>query len=99
VTWWAIGITALGTYAMKAAGPVLVGARVMPERLQRLFALISLALLGALIAVTTATVGTSLTLDARAAGLGAAGVAILLRAPFVVVVVVAAVVAAGLRLL
>jgi hypothetical protein len=42
--------------------------------------------------------GTRLTLDARAAGLAAAVVALLLRAPFLVVVLVAAATASLVRL-
>jgi hypothetical protein len=43
--------------------------------------------------------GPRLVLDARAAGLGAAGICVLIRAPLLATVVVAAVVTAGLRTL
>ena len=46
-----------------------------------------------------ATSGSEIVLDARLAGLGAAVMLLCLRAPFLVVVVGAAVVAAGLRTL
>src|SRR6266508_3037553 len=55
-------------------------------------------LLAALIVIQTFTTGHRLTLDPRAAGLAAAAVAVLLRAPFLVVVAVAAATAALLRL-
>jgi hypothetical protein len=55
------------------------------------------ALLAALVAVQTFATGQSLVVDARVAGLAVAIVALLLRAPFLVVVVVAAVSAALLR--
>ena len=61
--------------------------------------LVTVALLGALVAVQAFTTGDAVVLDARAAALAAAAVALALRAPFVVVVVLAAVVAAGLRAL
>ena len=53
----------------------------------------------ALIAIQTNTLGHALVLDARAAGLGAAIVALLLRAPFLVVVAVACATAAEVRLI
>jgi hypothetical protein len=57
------------------------------------------ALLAALVAVQTFAQGQALVVDARVAGLAAAVVALLLRAPFLVVIIVAAVTAAGLRAL
>jgi hypothetical protein len=59
--------------------------------------LIPVALLAALVAVQVFADGTSLTIDARAAGLAAAVVALILRAPFLVVVIVAAATAALVR--
>jgi uncharacterized membrane protein len=56
-----------------------------------------IALLMALVAVQTFAVGQNLVIDARVAGLGAAVVALLLRAPFLVVVIVAAATAAVFR--
>jgi branched-subunit amino acid transport protein len=97
MTWAAVLALAAGTYAMKAAGPVALGRREMPQALQVLFALLAVTLLAALIAVSTFVSGRDLTFDARAAGVGAGAVAIALRAPFVVVVIVAAAVAAGVR--
>jgi len=60
--------------------------------------LLPVALLAALAAVQTFASGTQLVLDARVAGVGAAVLAILLRAPFLVVVAVAAATAALVRL-
>ena len=48
--------------------------------------------------MSTFTDGRGLVLDERVAGLAAAGVAVLLRAPFLVVVAVACVTTAALRL-
>jgi len=56
-----------------------------------------IALLAALVAVQTFSVGTTLQIDARLAGLAAAIIALLLRAPFLIVVLVAAITAAVLR--
>lgn len=64
---------------------------------RRLAALLPVALLAALTAQQTFADGTTLVLDAKAAGLAAAAVALILRAPFLVVVAAAVVVTAGLR--
>ena len=97
MTWAGVLVLAAGTYAMKAAGPLALGARRLPARAHELTTLLAVTLLGALIALSTFASGRHVALDARAAGLGAAAVAIALRAPFVVVVAVAAAVAALLR--
>jgi branched-subunit amino acid transport protein len=69
-------------------------------RVRRFAELVPIALLAALVAVQTFAGGQSLTIDpARLAGLGAAVAALLLRAPFLVVIVVAAGTAAALRAL
>jgi branched-subunit amino acid transport protein len=99
VTWWAVLALAAGTYVLKAAGPLALGSRTVPPPLQRSLNLVSVTLLAALIAISTFGEGRSLVLDARAAGLGVALVAVWLRAPFVVVVVAATLTAAGLRAL
>ena len=60
------------------------------RRVRRIGALLPVALLSALVATQTFATGQDLTLDARAAGLAVAAAAVLLRAPFLVVVVGAA---------
>lgn len=99
MTWWAVLALAAGTYVLKAAGPLALGSRTVPPPLQRSLNLVSVTLLAALIAISTFGEGQSLVLDARAAGLGVAVVAVWLRAPFAVVVVAATLTAAGLRAL
>lgn len=97
--WIAVGATALGCYVVKLVG-LLVPAGVLERPVvRRLAALLPVALLAALTAQQTFADGHALVLDARAAGLGAATVALVLRAPFLVVVGVAVVVTAGLRAL
>jgi branched-subunit amino acid transport protein len=99
-TWIAILVTAGGCYALKLAG-LTVSQRILANRRMRRFAeLVPVALLAALTAVQAATSGQSLVFDpARLAGLAAAALALLLRAPFLVVIVVAAGTAAALRAL
>jgi branched-subunit amino acid transport protein len=87
----------LATVAIKAAGPVLLGGRSLPPRAAALIALLAPALLAALVAINTFGGERALMVDARVAGVAAAGVAIWRRAPLLLVVVVAAAVTALLR--
>ncbi|QKV92210.1 AzlD domain-containing protein [Streptomyces sp. NA02950] len=98
-TWIAIGLTALGCYLVKLLGlSVPAGALERPV-VRRLAALVPVALLAALTAQQTFTDGQRLVMDARAAGLAAAALALILRAPFLVVVAVAVIVTAAVRTL
>jgi branched-subunit amino acid transport protein len=96
--WLVVLAVALGTIAIKAAGPVLLGGRPLPDRLQGVVALLAPALLAALVATSTFGSGQRLVADARLIGVGVAAVAIMLRAPILVAVVVAAASAALARL-
>lgn len=99
MTWWAVLALAAATYTFRAAGPLALGARTVPPRVQWALNLVSVTLLAALVAVSTFGQGRGLVLDARAAGLAVAIVAVRLRAPFAVVVIAATATAAGLRAL
>ncbi|MFD4415006.1 AzlD domain-containing protein [Streptomyces sp. NPDC058251] len=95
--WIAIGATAVGCYAVKLIG-LLIPAGVLERPLvQRLAALLPVALLAALTAQQTFADGRVLIVDAKAAGLAAAAVALILRAPFLLVIAAAVVVTAGVR--
>ncbi|EFL38746.1 AzlD domain-containing protein [Streptomyces griseoflavus] len=97
--WIAIAATAVGCYAVKLAG-LLVPAGVLERPVvRRLAALLPVALLAALTAQQTFSEGQALVVDARAAGLAAAAVALILRAPFLIVVAAAVAVTAGVRAL
>jgi hypothetical protein len=99
-TWAAVLATAAGCYGLKLAG-LTIPRRVLDRPLIRRFAeLVPVALLAALIAVQTAAAGHALSADpARLAGLGSAVIALLLRAPFLAVVLAAAGTAAAMRAL
>lgn len=88
--WLVVGIVGAGTMAIKATGPVLLGGRPLPERLNSVIQLLAPALLGALVAVQAFGDGQSLVIDERLIGLAAAGVAIWRRALLLLVLVVAA---------
>jgi branched-subunit amino acid transport protein len=98
MTWLAILGAGVGCYLLKLAGLSLPARTLEHPQVERVADLIPVALLAALVAVQVFADGTRLTVDARAAGLAAAVLALLLRAPFLVVVLVAAVTAALLRL-
>lgn len=95
--WTVVLVVGLATIGLKGAGPVLLGGRELPPRALGVVELMAPTLLAALIVVNAFADGRHLVIDARAAGLGAAGVAIFVRAPLLVVVVVAAVAAALVR--
>lgn len=87
--WFLIAALSLVAYALKAVGFVVVGTRTMPPVIERCLALIPASLLAALVVKDTFTVATDLVVDARAAGLLVAVLAVWRRAPFIVVVVAA----------
>lgn len=88
--WLTIAGLALGTVVIKAAGPVALGGRELPRAASGLIALLAPALLAALVLTDTFSRDGELTVDARAAGLACAAVAVLARAPLLVTVLVAA---------
>jgi branched-subunit amino acid transport protein len=97
--WVAVLVGTAGCYVFKLAG-LSVPTRVLENvRVQKVAALLPVALLTALIVIQTFTTGKHLVIDARAAGLGAACVAVLLRAPFLAVVALACTTTAVVRLL
>lgn len=99
MTWAAIVVAGAGCYLLKLAG-LSVPPKVLERPLvERIADLLPVALLSALIGVQVLGSGPHLALDARLVGLGAAVLALLLRAPFIVVVLAAAASAALVRLL
>jgi len=99
MTWAALLVAAGVCYAIKLAGLSLPQRFLKDPRIQRTVPLLPVALLAALIATQTFASGQHLVLDVRAAALGVAAIAVLLRAPFLVVVAAGAATAALLRLL
>ncbi|MEU2249578.1 AzlD domain-containing protein [Streptomyces sp. NPDC019224] len=97
--WIAIALTFVGCYLAKLLGLLVPAGALERPLVQRLAALLPVALLAALTAQQTFGDGQHLALDARGAGLAAAALALVLRAPFLVVVGAAVVVTAGVRAL
>jgi len=99
VIWAGVLVASASCYALKLAGLSLPERWLQDSRVQRTVPLIPIALLAALVGTQTFSTGQHLGLDVRAAALAVAIVAVLLRAPFLVVVAAAALTAALLRLL
>ncbi|HZJ07881.1 MAG TPA: AzlD domain-containing protein [Nocardioidaceae bacterium] len=97
--WAAIILTGIGCYLLKLGGLSMPAAVLERPAVERIADRMPVALLSALVAVQVFASGSHLVLDARLAGLAAAVLALLLRAPFLVVVLVAALTAALIRLL
>jgi branched-subunit amino acid transport protein len=90
MTWYWILLGALGCYLLKAVGLYLPPSWFASEPVRRITDALPIAVLVSLAVSGTFAAGPHLVLDHRAAGLLAAVVAVALRAPFVVVVLAAA---------
>jgi branched-subunit amino acid transport protein len=99
LTWLAILAAAAVVFALKLLGHLVPEHWLAEPRVARTAALVTVALLAALVGVQTLGVGHRLVIDARLPALAVAAVALALRAPFIVVVVAAALTAAVLRAL
>ena len=97
MTWGAILLLAAASYALKALGPVVIGAREIQAPVRALLDLAAVPLLAALVLTQTVSTNGAFALDARLPALGVAAVLVWRRAPFLVVVVAAAGTAALLR--
>jgi branched-subunit amino acid transport protein len=97
--WVLVAATCVGCYALKLAG-YLVPARLLDRpAVRRAVSLLPVALLAALVVVELLANGEAYDVDLpRLAGFAAAGVAVWRRAPFLVVIIIAAAVAAVLRM-
>ena len=87
--WVAIVAVTLASAAIKAAGPMLVGGRELPPRVNAVIALLAPALLAALVVTETFGEDGQLVLDERALGVGVAAIALALRAPVLLAVALA----------
>jgi len=97
-TWLVVLLVGAFTISFKAAGPLLLAGRELPPRLISAFELLAPSLLAALVVTQSLGGKGGIVLDGRLVGLGAAAIAIWLRAPLIVVVVVAALATALVRL-
>lgn len=94
--WIAVIGTSLIAFALKFAGHSIPQRWLENPKIQKVNLLIPIALLSALVAVQTFTTKTSVMIDHRLAGVGVAVIALLLKAPFPVVVLSAAIASAAI---
>ncbi len=87
--WAAVLAGSLGCYLLKLAGLSVPAAWVEQPWVARIVDFVPAALLAALVAVQAATSGQELVLDGRLVGLAVAALALALRAPFIVVLLLA----------
>jgi branched-subunit amino acid transport protein len=95
--WIVVGVVGAATVAIKALGPVVLGGRKLPPRLDGVVVLLTPALLAALVVTQTVAGDRSYVFDGRLVGLAAAAVSIRLCAPLLVTLVVAAATTALVR--
>jgi hypothetical protein len=88
--WVVVAVVGAATVAIKAAGPLLLGGRPLPPRALAVVRLLAPALLAALVVTQTVVSGDRVVMDARLIGVAVAAGALVLRAPLLVVVVLAA---------
>ncbi len=97
MSWTAILLLSAGCYAQKAAGMLALGRIGADGRLRSIGTLLPPALLAALVALQTVSTDGVFDVDARLVGVVAGGIAAWRKAPFWLVVTIAAVTTALLR--
>jgi branched-subunit amino acid transport protein len=95
--WITILAASFACFLLKVLGNVVPKTFLERPLVSEITRLLPIALLSAIVAIQTLGQGQGLTIDARLPALGASLIALKLKAPFVVVVVIAAVIAALLR--
>lgn len=97
--WAAVVVASVGCYLLKLAGLSVPAAWVEQPWVARIIEFVPAALLAALVAVQGLTSDDRVVVDGRLAGLAVAALALALRAPFIVVIVLAGAVGAGVHVL
>jgi branched-subunit amino acid transport protein len=97
--WIVVAVIGAFTVFFKAAGPVFLGQRRLPPRIEPVVALIAPVMLTALVVLQTVGGDEEVVVDARVPGVAAAAVAIWRGAGVVPAMAIAAVVTAVLRAL
>jgi branched-subunit amino acid transport protein len=95
--WALIGLCAVVTAMIKAAGPIALGHRDLPGWFTDVIVLMAPALLAALVVTAALADGDRLAVGADTAGVAVAGVALWRGANIILGVAIAVVVTAGLR--
>lgn len=98
-TWTAVLLASAACFAIKISGYLLPAHWLERDAVRALASRITIVMLSGLVAVQALASGRTLVLDARIPALAVAALLLWRRAPFAVVVAVAAATAAGLRAL
>jgi hypothetical protein len=97
--WTSIGVLAVANFLIKAAGPILLGGRELPQPLLNVIALLAPAILAALVVVGTFSEDSDVRIDAQTAGVAVSGAAFVLRVPMLAAIFLGALTAALFRAL
>ena len=95
--WLVVALAGAATILIKATGPVLLGGRELPRRLVGVVGLLAPAVLAGLVATQVLADDQDLVVDARLVGLTAGAATVVVRAPLIVTVVIAALATAIVR--
>ncbi|MGH3134956.1 MAG: AzlD domain-containing protein [Gaiellaceae bacterium] len=95
--WIVVVVVGLVTIVFKSAGPVFLGGRALPAHVRSMVDLLAPVMLMALVTTQTFSGNGELEVDARVPGVAAAAVAIWLRAPVIIAMVVAGLVTGLVR--
>lgn len=96
--WAVVAAVGAATVVLRAVGPALLVGGQLPRRLTAAVRLLAPALLAALVMVQVVGGDREIVLDERLVGVAAALMALFLRAPMLLVIFIAALVTAGIRL-
>lgn len=95
--WITVLVASGGAFLEKLLGYLLPHSFLERESVRRMTGLLPVSLLSALVVIQTFSLDNSISVDARLLGITVAVIALLLRAPFIVVVVLAAAVTGLVR--
>jgi branched-subunit amino acid transport protein len=98
MSWLVVAVVGIVTMAFKASGPVLLGRRQLPHRVSSVVDVLAPAMLAALVVTQTVGGDREIVVDERLLGVAVGAVAVVLRAPLLVVMTAAAATAALVRL-
>jgi branched chain amino acid efflux pump len=96
--WIVVAVVGGVTILFKGAGPVFLGRRALPGRVQSVVDLLAPVMLVALVVTQAVGAGAGISLDARIPGVAAGALAVWRRLPIVVAMAIAATVTAVVRL-
>lgn len=97
--WFAVILASVAVFSWKLFGYLLPQKLFASKTSTKVAAFLTIALLSALVGVQTFVSGSSPKLDERFVALGISAILLKLKTPFIVVVLVAAAIAGGLRLI